>query len=193
MRETGRPGPVQQSGGSRLFLGVVLAGSLALIGTGLYGFFRNPGGLEPLQAAERPLPAAPHFSLPDLEGRSRSLAEFLGKKPVLLEFMDLDCPHCLEMAPILTRLHDAYGTRVQFLTVAFDSRRNTRRVRAFAEHHRHGWPYLMGSQDVVRVYGLEGVPAFFLVTRDGRIAGFQVGSTSYEAMSRGIESVLVGP
>jgi hypothetical protein len=51
----------------------------------------------------------------------------------------------------------------------------------------------MGSQDVVRVYGLEGVPAFFLVTRDGRIAGFQVGSTSYEAMSRGIESVLVGP
>jgi len=172
---------------------VVLAGSLALIGTGLDGVSRTLGGWEALQAAERPLPPAPPFSLPDLDGRSRSLTEFLGKKPVLLEFMDLDCPHCLAMAPILTRLHDAYGTRVQFLTVAFDSRRNTRRVRAFAEHHRHGWPYLLGSQDVVRVYGLEGVPSFFLVTGDGRIAGLLVGSTSYEAMSRGIEGLLAGP
>jgi thiol-disulfide isomerase/thioredoxin len=126
--------------------------------------------------------------LPDLDGRTRTLAEFLGTTPILLEFMSLDCPHCREMAPVLTRLHTAYGKRIQFLTVTFD--RNPRRVRTFREREKHAWPYLMGSQETIDAYKLEGVPTFVLVTPDGRVAGLLVGSASYEAMSRGIEAVL---
>jgi thiol-disulfide isomerase/thioredoxin len=171
---------------------VVLAGSLILVGGGLYGISRNIAGLPAPRAAENPLPMAPAFSLPDLDARTRALGEFLGKKPILLEFMDLDCPHCLEMAPILTRLHGAYESRVQFLTVAFERRRDPRRVRTFAEKHRHSWPYLLGNQDVVQAYRLQGVPSFFLVRSDGRIAGFLEGSASYEAMFQGLEAFLVG-
>lgn len=182
-----------KAGTSRFLLVVALVGSLALVGGGLYGLSRNMAGLEAPRAAENPMPRAPAFSLPDLDGRARALAEFLEKKPVLLEFMDLDCPHCLEMAPILTRLYGAYGSRVQFLTVAFERRRDPRRVRTFAEKHRHIWPYLMGSQDVVRAYRLEGVPSFFLVRSDGRIAGFKEGSASFEVMREGLEAFLAGP
>jgi thiol-disulfide isomerase/thioredoxin len=146
------------------------------------------GGLGQVHAAERRLPRAPAFALPDLDGRTRTLAEFLGTKPVLLEFMSLDCPHCREMAPVLTRLHTTYGKRIQFLTVTFDQ--NPRRVRAFVERERHAWSYLMGSQETIDAYKLEGVPTFVLVTPDGRVASLLVGSASYEAMSRGIEAVL---
>jgi thiol-disulfide isomerase/thioredoxin len=163
---------------------------LALTAAGVYGLYRNISGPEPVQAADQQMRVAPAFSLPDPDGRRRSLAEFLGTRPLLLEFMDLDCPHCLEMAPILTRLHIAYGARVQFLTVAFERRGDARRVRAFAERHRHVWPYLIGTQEIVRAYRLEGVPTFLLLTSDGRIVGFREGSTSYEAMSRGLEAVL---
>ena len=192
MREIRRHGIVQQLRASRLFQGVVLAGSLALLVAGVYGLYRNVVGPPAVQAAAQRLPMAPAFSLPDLDGKTFSLAQFLRDKPLLLEFMDLDCPHCLEMAPILARLHIAYGARVQSLTVAIERRGDPRRVRTFAERHQHVWPYLMGNQGVIDAYRLDGVPSFFLVTRDGRIAGFQVGSTSYEAMSRGIESVLAG-
>jgi hypothetical protein len=82
----------------------------------------------------------------------------------------------------------AYGKRIQFLTVAFE--RNPRRVRVFAEQEKHAWPYLLGNQTTIDAYRLEGVPTFFLVTPDGRIAAFRVGSTGYEAMSRAIETVL---
>jgi thiol-disulfide isomerase/thioredoxin len=126
--------------------------------------------------------------LPDLDGRTRTLAEFLGTKPILLEFMSLDCPHCREMAPVLTRLHAEYGKRIQFITVAFD--RNPHRVRALMEREKHSWPYLIGNQETIDAYRLEGVPTFILVSPDGRIGGFLVGSASYEAMSRGIEAVL---
>jgi hypothetical protein len=51
----------------------------------------------------------------------------------------------------------------------------------------------MGSQETIDAYRLEGVPTFFLVTPDGWIGGFQVGSASYEAISQGIEAVLRGP
>jgi thiol-disulfide isomerase/thioredoxin len=134
------------------------------------------------------LPPAPAFNLPDLDGRTRALEEFLGANHILLEFMSLDCPHCRDMAPILARLHAAYGKRIQFLTVAFE--RNPRRVRVFAEQEKHAWPYLLGNQTTIDAYRLEGVPTFFLVTPDGRIAAFRVGSTGYEAMSRAIETVL---
>jgi hypothetical protein len=92
------------------------------------------------------------------------------------------------MAPILTRLHSAYGKRIQFLTVTLD--RNPSRVRAFVERERHAWSYLMGSQETIDAYRLEGVPTFVLMTPDGRVAGFLVGSASYEAMSREIDAVL---
>jgi hypothetical protein len=95
------------------------------------------------------------------------------------------------MAPVLTRLHAAYRVRLLFLTVAFD--RDPRRVRYFVEREKHAWSYLMGSQEIIDAYKLEGVPSFFLVTPDGRIAGLIVGSASYEAISQGIEAVLRGP
>jgi len=63
--------------------------------------------------------AAP-LSLPDLDGRTRALREFLSPRPVLLEFMSTSCPHCRYMGPVLTRLHAAYGERVTFVTVAID-------------------------------------------------------------------------
>jgi thiol-disulfide isomerase/thioredoxin len=163
-----------------------LLGILASIGPGTS--IPSRGGPGVALGAERRLPPAPAFTLPDLDGRSRSLADFLGSKPILLEFMSLDCPHCLGMAPVLTRLHAAYGIRLQFLTVALD--RDPRRVRKFVEREKHAWSFLMGSQETIDAYKLEGVPTFFLVTPDGRIAGLMVGSASYEAISQVIEAVL---
>ena len=92
------------------------------------------------------------------------------------------------MGPVLARLHATYGTRVQFLTVAFD--RDARRVRAFAEREKHSWPYLMGTQEVFDAYHLEGVPIFCLVAPDGRVLDVRVGSTSYESMRQSLETLL---
>lgn len=153
--------------------------------------FVGAGGAAPGLAADQRQPVAPPLSLPDLDGRTRTLNEFLGSKPVLLEFMSTDCPHCRTMAPVLTRLHEMYGNRVSFLTVAFD--RRATRVKAFAQVHGHSWCYLLGDDHTVRVYALEGVPTFVLLGPDGRIRGVQVGSCAYEDLARAIEDVIGSP
>ncbi len=135
-------------------------------------------------------PPAPRFTLPDLEGQSRSLAEFLGARPILLEFVSPDCPHCTEAAPVLRALHAEYGARVQFLTVAFENSGKTDRVRAFAQRHQHPWPYLLGSDGVIQAYRLEGVPTFFLLSRTGGVCGMRVGTAPAEVLRQGLEMVL---
>jgi thiol-disulfide isomerase/thioredoxin len=135
-------------------------------------------------------PPAPAFTLPDVEGRSRSLAEFLGARPILLEFMSTDCPHCTEAAPVLKALHAEYGARVQFLTVAFENSGKTDRVQAFAQRHQHPWPYLLGNDGVIQAYRLEGVPTFFLLSRTGGVCGMRVGYSSADVLRHGLEMVL---
>jgi thiol-disulfide isomerase/thioredoxin len=146
------------------------------------------GSARPGLAVDQRQPVAPPFSLPDLDGRTRTLNEFLGSKPVVLEFMSTDCPHCRHMAPVLTRLHDVYGNRVFFLTVAFD--RRATRVKAFAQAHGHPWCYLLGNEETARAYALDGVPTFVLLGPDGRIRGVQVGSCPYEEFARAIEGLF---
>ena len=153
--------------------------------------FVAAAGVAPALAAAQRQPVAPPLSLPDLEGRTRTLNEFLGSKPVLLEFMSTDCPHCRHMALVLTRLHEVYGTRVSFLTVAFD--RRATRVKAFVQIHGHPWCYLLGNDETARAYALEGVPTFVLLGPDGRIRGVQVGSCPYEEFARAIEGALGAP
>jgi thiol-disulfide isomerase/thioredoxin len=169
-------------------MGAMLYGGLVLIGVLVCGL-----GLQPFTpswvVAEEPVTMkAPAFSLMDLQGKPRSLAEFLNATPILLEFMSPDCPHCREMAPVLTRLHARYRDRVQFVTVAFD--KSVPRIQQFAALEKHGWPYLLGSQDVVNAYRLEGVPTFCFVAPEGRLVNRVAGSLPEEVLRQHLDSLL---
>jgi thiol-disulfide isomerase/thioredoxin len=161
-------------------------GAFSLVVASLIWAHSAWGGL----AVNQRQPMAPAFSLQDLDGRTRTLNEFLGAKPVVLEFMSIGCPHCREMAPVLTRLHEAHGGRFVFLTVVFEPRAN--RAKAFAQVYGHTWCYLLGTEATARAYSLEGVPTFLLLGPDGRIRGVQVGSCPYEEFVRAIEAAF-GP
>jgi len=131
---------------------------------------------------------APAFSVWDVDGNRRALSDFLNVKPILLEFMSPTCPHCVEMAPLLGRVHTIYGERVQFLTVAFD--RDVQRIKQFVGLEKHPWPYLVGNQQVIDGYRLEGVPAFCFVAPDGRMVKFMVGSMPEKTLRENIDALL---
>ncbi len=61
--------------------------------------------------------AAPDFALPDLQGRTRTLAQFRGR-PVVIHFAATWCPFCNAEAPHLEALHRAYRDKgVQVLII----------------------------------------------------------------------------
>jgi len=139
-------------------------------------------------AGEPPLSAAPDFNTFDIQGNNRRLSTFLNAKPLLLEFMSLDCPHCMQMAPILTRAHAAYGEKIQFLTVAFD--KSIQRIRRFAHSEKHPWPYLVGTQRIIEAYRLEGVPTFCFLAPDGRVVRLIAGSMPETQFREHLDALL---
>ncbi|MFA5027904.1 MAG: TlpA disulfide reductase family protein [Candidatus Methylomirabilota bacterium] len=142
----------------------------------------------PARAGQTQPAKAPELSGRDTLGVQRNLSDYLGKKPLLLEFMSLGCPYCLEMAPVLARVHAAYGDRVQFLTVVFDP--DAKRIQQFAAAEKHTWPYLVGAPPIIDAYKLKGVPAMFFLTRDGRILHNHAGLLPEKELREHLDSLL---
>src|ERR1051325_9332972 len=67
--------------------------------------------------AVEPGQRAPGFALPDSKLNVVDLYDFRGK-PVLLEFMKTDCPHCAAFATTLERLQAKFGDKVSIIAVA---------------------------------------------------------------------------
>lgn len=103
------------------------------------------------------------FTLSDLKG------EF-----VLLHFWGSWCGPCLRENPRMVRLHEEYGDRVTFVSVALE--KDDRMWKKVVEKHGISWkhqivdkaPMVMASKHA-RAYGVSDVPATFLIDREGNL------------------------
>jgi len=60
-------------------------------------------------AARQAQTPAPEFQSTDLDGRALSLASLTGKRPLVLFFIERECPCSRDATPFLNQLHAAYG------------------------------------------------------------------------------------
>ena len=60
---------------------------------------------------------APAVTVVDLDGKSVDLGQYVGKRPVLLEFWATWCPLCKALEPSLKAAHAKYGGKVTFVAV----------------------------------------------------------------------------
>ena len=86
--------------------------------------------------------AAPGAALETLDGTPADLAQFVGRKPVLMEFWATWCGNCHELEPSLKALHAKYKDRVEFLGVAVSINQSPARVKAYVEKNRLPWTQL---------------------------------------------------
>ncbi|WP_159715833.1 thioredoxin family protein [Geminicoccus flavidas] len=112
--------------------------------------------------------AAPSFTLKDVDGGMKSLADLAGPNGTLVAFI---CNHCPYVKAIIDRLvRDAAELKgLGVSTIAICSNDAVHypdddfpSMQRFAEQHRLGFPYLHDkSQDVARAYGAVCTPDFF--------------------------------
>src|SRR5881628_3851521 len=77
-----------------------------------------------------PVGATPSaVTLQNLNGDSVSLSQWIGKKPVIVEFWATWCPICAELLPRMEAAHKKYGDRVDFLVIAVAVNENPNTVR----------------------------------------------------------------
>lgn len=131
-------------------------------------------------ALEEPAPPLPDgrvaFTLPDLEGKPRSVDEWLGQ-PLLINFWATWCAPCRREIPLLKEAQAEHGADLQVIGVAVDYLED---VVAYAETAEFNYPILVGQEDAMAAAEDAGVPFIGLpftivVAPDGRLIKAHVG------------------
>ena len=111
-----------------------------------------------------------------MSGGNFSLAEALGKGPVVLAFFKISCPVCQFTFPYLERIYQAAkGKNVTIVGVSQNSQADTA---AFAREYGITFPIALDDQKrypASNAYGLTNVPTVFYVASDGEIEISSIG------------------
>src|SRR6267143_7231891 len=95
----------------------------------------------------------PAVTLESLNGDSVALSQWIGKKPVIVEFWATWCPICAELLPRMEAAQEKYGDRAEFLVVAVAVNQSKNTVRRHLEQHPMPFTFLWdGNGSAVRAF-----------------------------------------
>ena len=118
--------------------------------------------------------AAPAFSGSTLEGRPLSIAEHRGKV-IVLNFWASWCVECRAEMPALERLQREFAAR-GFAVVGVNARESKEVAARYVRELGLTFPVVLDADGKINVlYGVIGLPATFVVGRDGRAIAFAIG------------------
>ncbi len=143
---------------------------------------RDPVDIRPLMAA----------SFPDLQGRSRSLAEWRGSV-LVVNFWATWCPPCLKEIPDFIRMQEKLRARgVQFVGIAADQ---PEKVRQFAAKYRMNYPVLLADMAVVEITKQAGnqaggLPFTVILDREGKWVSSESGILDEKTLNSLVEPLL---
>ncbi|MEW6411097.1 MAG: TlpA disulfide reductase family protein [Candidatus Zixiibacteriota bacterium] len=129
------------------------------------------------------------FKAYDLEGGLRDSREWVGKKPVVLNFWGTWCPPCRKEIPDLVKVYNEY-TSDQIEMIGLAVRDSPENVRTFSEQNGMNWIMLMGDQNLGIRYGITGVPTTIFIDRNGNEIGRFVGPRDYQTFKDAFELAL---
>jgi peroxiredoxin len=117
---------------------------------------------------------APEFSLADAKGALVDLSRYKGKV-VLLNFWATTCGGCKIEIPWFMEFEKKYkGSGLAVIGVALDEE-GWKAVKPFVEAKKMNYTVVVGGDQLAKLYGVESMPATFLIARDGRIVRADVG------------------
>jgi peroxiredoxin len=113
---------------------------------------------------------APGFTLPDLDGKMVSLADFKGKV-VLLNIWATWCPPCVEEMPSMEKLYQELKEENFVILAASIDASGNEVVAPFMETHKLSFLALTDNQGKLQdLYQTTGVPESFIIDKSGIIA-----------------------
>jgi len=134
-------------------------------------------------------PAAPLFSLTDINGQKLDLVSYRGKV-VLLDFWATWCAPCRTEIPHFIAMQNRYGSQgLQIIGISLDDSDNP--VKKFYAEQRMNYPVAVGDDKLADSYGgVLGLPVAFIIDRDGRILHQHTGETAAEVFENELSEAL---
>ena len=202
-----------QAGGSKMRVIAIGATAIALLGISIPFVWQPSAASDPSATlAGDVTPAASHdragasaetascmanakpanfdFTMKDLDGREVSLSSYKGKI-VLLNFWATWCGPCKAEIPGFVELQEKY--KDDLVIVGFSVDDPADKAKAFAAEYKMNYPILLGEgrEDVQESYGpIWGIPASFLISKDGRVCRKHLGIAPTSVFEREIGALM---
>lgn len=111
---------------------------------------------------------APDLILELLNGGTFNLADYRGKKAVVLDFWASWCPNCRRDMPNLNRYYEKYKDQVEVIGINLHENKST--VKKFINSQSINFPIALDPQSIAaRKYGIQYTNTHFLIDKEGRL------------------------
>jgi thiol-disulfide isomerase/thioredoxin len=121
---------------------------------------------------------APAVTVNDLDGKPVKLGEFLGQKPVFLEFWATWCEVCEALLPKVKTAMNAYGDKVEFIGINVTVNQKREGVRSYLKQHQLRFRPLYDDEGAsIRAYQVPATSYIVIADRSGTIVYTGMGST----------------
>ena len=172
---------------------LVVAAAVALLGAGLVLGSRVAGG-PPSRVGVGA--QAPDFRAATMDGSgaTRGIADYRGEV-VLINLWATSCGPCVVEMPSIQRLYDRFrDAGLKVVAIAADDPGFEERIQSFVSERGFTFEVLHeGSGRIENDYQSPGIPATFLVGRDGRIRKLHLGATDWDSeANRAVVAQLLG-
>ncbi len=118
----------------------------------------------------------PAVTVENLKGDSVPLSQWIGKKPVIVEFWATWCPICAELLPRMEAAQKKYGDRAEFLVVAVAVNQSKNSVQRHLDKHPMPFTFLWdGNGAAVRAFQAPSTSYIAALDAQGRVVYTGVG------------------
>lgn len=151
------------------------------------------GSLETLGAQESGIPVgtrAPAVKVNDLDGKPVDLGQYIGKRPLFLEFWATWCEQCEALLPRLRAAQSAYGSEVEFFGVNVTVNQSRERVRKYLESRQPGFRVLYDDEGAsIRAFQVPATSYVVILDRAGKVVYTGTGgSQDFDGVLRQVTS-----
>jgi thiol-disulfide isomerase/thioredoxin len=119
----------------------------------------------------------PPARVQDLEGRPVDLREYVGRRPVLIEFWASWCSVCDALLPRMQSAHRRYGREVEFLVVGVGVNQTRNTVRRHLERHPAPFRFFFDADGAaVRAFQVPATGYIVALDAQGRVVYTGIGT-----------------
>ena len=119
----------------------------------------------------------PAVTLENLQGDSVALSQWIGKKPVIVEFWATWCPICEALLPRMEAAKKKYGDRAEFVVIAVAVNQSKNSVRRHLARHPMPFTFLWdGKGAAVRAFQAPSTSYIAVLNEKGKVVYTGVGA-----------------
>ncbi len=119
---------------------------------------------------------APGVEIETLDGEAVDIGQFVGNKPMILEFWATWCENCKALQPQMNAAHEEYGDQVEFLIIAVAVGQSKRAVRRHVDREHLPFDFLWDTRGrATRAYKAPTTSYVVVVDATGKVTYTGVG------------------